>query len=87
MPKDVVADVEPLDVTGMRSVAIGTSAWVVALLVLLPFTGSLRDDGNGDWLWTCAAGIALGVFGLWYCRRRARQLTASDSRREGDLTG
>ena len=75
MPKDLVADVEPLDVTGTRSVAVGTLGWLVALLVLLPFTGRLRADGNVDWLWTCLAGVSLGIFGLWYCRRRARRLS------------
>lgn len=74
MPKDVVADVEPLDVSGTRSVALGTAIWLTALALLLPFTGRLRDDGNLDWLWTCAAGVGLGLFGLWYCRRRAQAM-------------
>ncbi len=77
MPKDLVADVEPLDVTGTRSVAVGTIAWAVAFLALLPFTAGLRDDGNGDWLWTCLAGVVLGIVGWWYCDRRARRLRAA----------
>lgn len=92
MPKDVVADVEPLDVTGTQTVALGTAIWLIALLLLLPFTGRLRDNGDVDWLWTCVAGIGLGLFGLWYCRRRAQALRTHARDRTGggdsdDLSG
>lgn len=65
-----VADVQPLDVDGVRAVGIGTALWGVAFVALLPFYGSLSDSGRVWWLWTCAAGVSLGLFGLEYCRRR-----------------
>ena len=66
----VVADVEPLDVDGVRTVEVGVALWLLAFLALLPFYGRLEDAGNLWWLWTCLAGFGLGLFGLEYCRRR-----------------
>jgi len=67
-----VADVEPLDVDGVRTVEVGVALWLVAFLALLPFYGRLQDSGNLWWLWTCLAGFGLGLFGLEFCRRRRR---------------
>lgn len=66
----LVADVDPLDVDGVRTVQVGTALWVVAFVVLLPFSGRLRDSGHLWVLWTCLAGFSLGVIGWDYCRRR-----------------
>ncbi len=49
----------------------GTAAWVFAFVALLPFTGALERSGRGWWIWTCLAGVGLGLFGIEYCRRRA----------------
>lgn len=68
----LVADVQPLDVTGVRTVAVGTVLFLVAGLGLLPFQGWLEEHDREWWLWTCAAGFGLGLFGFTYCRRRAR---------------
>jgi hypothetical protein len=67
-----VADVEPLDVDGVRTVQVGTAVFFVAFLALLPFYGRLEDNGTLWWLWTCLAGFGLGLFGLEYCRRRRK---------------
>lgn len=67
-----VADVEPLDVDGVRTVEVGTAAWLVAFVALLPFYGRLEDSDNEWWLWTCLAGFGLGLFGLEFCRRRRK---------------
>jgi hypothetical protein len=69
----VVADVEPLDVDGVRTVEVGCALWLLGFLALLPFYGRLQADGHLWWLWTCLAGFGLGLFGLEYCRRRRRQ--------------
>ena len=55
----------------VRTVAVGTVVWAVALVVLLPFWSRLDDEGL---LWLvpmCACGVALGFVGLAYTRRRA----------------
>jgi hypothetical protein len=69
-----VADVEPLDVDGIRTVSIGSALWLLAFVALLPFYGQLRDSGRTWWLWTCLAGLGLGLFGLEYARRNRGRL-------------
>ena len=66
----LVAPVEPLDVDGVRTLAVGTTLWLLGFLGLLPFYGRLQADGHLWWLWTCLAGFGLGLFGWDYCRRR-----------------
>jgi drug/metabolite transporter (DMT)-like permease len=68
----LLADVEPLDVTGIRTVSVGTVLFLLCGLALLPFHGWLESHDHVWWLWTCFAGFGLGVFGFTYCRRRAR---------------
>jgi Protein of unknown function (DUF2530) len=52
-----------------------TIGWVVALVVLLSVRSALPADVHW-WIWTCACGTVMGLFGLWYVpflkRRRAR---------------
>ncbi len=66
----LVADVEPLDVDGVRTVEVGTAVFFLAFLALLPFYGRLQENGDTWWLWMCLAGFGLGLFGIEYCRRR-----------------
>ena len=68
----VVADVAPLDVDGVRTVEVGTVLWLVGFLGLVPFYGTLADSGRTWWLWTCLAGLGLGLFGIDHCRRRRK---------------
>jgi hypothetical protein len=78
----IVADVEPLDVDGVLTVQVGTAAWLLGFLALLPFYGRLQEDGRTWWLWTCMAGFGLGLMGMEYCRRRRaarRELRESES--------
>lgn len=72
---------EPLDVDGVRTVAIGSVAWIVAFLAMLPFIGPLRDHDKLSWLWICVAGFGLGLIGLEYCRRRRNLLAEQPARR------
>ncbi|WP_243640625.1 DUF2530 domain-containing protein [Nocardioides jejuensis] len=70
----LVANVEPLDLDGVRTVEIGTVLWLIAFLALLPFYGRLEESGRLWWLWACMAGFGLGLFGIEICRkRRARR--------------
>lgn len=66
----IVADVDPLDVDGVRTLAVGTALWGIAFILLIPFSGRLKEDGNLWWLWTCVAGFGLGLVGWDYCKRR-----------------
>ncbi len=44
--------------------------WFVGFVALLPFYSPLAEAGRLWWLWTCTAGLGLGLLGLEYCRRR-----------------
>ena len=72
----VTAKVQPLDLTGVRTVTIGAVMWLLAFLALLPFYSTLQEHDRGWWLWTCVAGFGLGLLGLEYCRRRRDRLAA-----------
>jgi len=53
-------------------ITVGTVAWAVALVVLLLIRDRLRQSGDGWWISVCATGLALGVLGsVWVRRRRA----------------
>jgi hypothetical protein len=78
----LVADVEPLDVDGTRTVAVGAGLWLVAFVLLLPFHAQLRAAEREWWLWTCLAGFALGVLGWAYCRRRRNRRRRSLARHQ-----
>jgi hypothetical protein len=66
----IVANVEPLDVDGVRTVQVGLAIWFLTFLGLLPFWGALAVADGTWWLWTCLAGSGLGMVGLEYGRRR-----------------
>lgn len=81
-----VADVEPLDVDGVRTVMVGTTLWLIGFLALLPFIGPLREAGHIWWLWTCLAGFGLGLIGIEYCRRRRHALALQPERRRTETS-
>lgn len=67
-------DPPPLKTDDVRTVVVGTIAWLVALIALLPFYGALQRNDRLWWLWACGCGIALGAVGAYYCRRRERAI-------------
>ena len=69
-PRGVPVEVPPLDVNGVRTVQVGTGLWALALVALLPFWSLLAESGRLWWIWTCTAGLGLGLVGVEYCRRR-----------------
>lgn len=79
-----VAEVEPLDVDGVRTMQVGSLMWLLALVALLPFMDTLRASGRDWWLVTCLAGTALGLVGWEYCRRRRTAILADPRRRMTD---
>ena len=83
----LVADVEPLDVDGVRTVEVGSALWLIGFVALLPFYSELQDNGRAWWLWTCLAGFGLGLFGLEYCRRRRKARAQRDSAQHDVDTG
>ena len=74
----------PLEANDQLVTAVITAAWAIGLISVLV----LRDDlppGERWWVWTCAVGLCLGLFGLWYVPRlkRARSRQAERRSRAG----
>ncbi|GAA2285678.1 DUF2530 domain-containing protein [Nonomuraea roseoviolacea subsp. roseoviolacea] len=61
-------DPEPIETNDTATVAVGTGLWALALVVLLVLR---PDPAHMWWVWTCVAGVVLGLMGLWYVHRRA----------------
>ncbi|HEU5156982.1 MAG TPA: DUF2530 domain-containing protein [Streptosporangiaceae bacterium] len=56
---------------------VGSVAWAVALVVLF-FIG--LPEADRWWLWVCAVGIGIGLFGIWYIPRLHRSRAAAEAR-------
>jgi hypothetical protein len=69
--------VAPLDVDAVRTVQVGTAVWALALVVTLVAKDALVDDGRGWWIWTCVAGVVLGLMGIVITTRRRSRLARS----------
>ena len=70
----------PLEANDRLVTITGTAGWAVALIVLLIIRGSL-PAGDRWWIWTCAAGVAMGLFALWYVPRLKRGRARAAARR------
>jgi type VI protein secretion system component VasK len=75
----------PLEADDVLVVRVITAGWAVALVVLLIVRGSL-PAGERWWVWTCVAGLALGIFALWYLPRlkRGRARAAAGGEKTGE---
>ncbi|GAB3112162.1 hypothetical protein GCM10027160_13890 [Streptomyces calidiresistens] len=65
---------EPLEGNIPAVVLSLTVAWGVLLLGSLPFHARLADHDAEWWIWSCGAGVLLGLYGLWFVRRREAAL-------------
>jgi hypothetical protein len=67
-----------------RAVILGfTAGWAAALIVLLALWSQLPRSDRW-WIWTCAAGIAFGLFALWYVPRLKRSREQAADRRAAE---
>jgi Protein of unknown function (DUF2530) len=74
-------DPEPLETNDVRAIAIGTGAWVVALIVLLFLRKTLEHHHTTWWYGVCITGIALGAVGLVVTLRRRASRAVEQGRR------
>lgn len=65
-------DPAPVKTDDRTAFFVGTVAWVVALAVFIVLLPMLTDEGRTWWLWTCVAGLAIGVIGLGWSVWRQR---------------
>jgi Protein of unknown function (DUF2530) len=71
---------EPLEANDQLVTAVITVGWAIALIVLL----AVRTDipvHDRWWIWTCAAGLGLGIFALLYVPRLKRSRERAARRR------
>ena len=73
----------PLEGNDQLVTGIITAGWAIALIVLLIVRSSVLSDVRW-WIWTCAAGLGLGLFGLWYLPRLKRSRTRAAEARARD---
>ncbi len=70
----------PLEANDQRVAASGTAAWAIALVVLLVLRTHI-PAADQWWIWTCVAGVCMGLFGLWYVPRTKRARARRAQRR------
>ncbi len=70
----------PLEANDQPVIAVITAAWVIALIVLLAVRTQVPASDRW-WIWTCAFGTCLGLFGYWYVPRLKRSRARSAERR------
>ena len=78
-----VAEVEPMDVDGVRTMTVGTIVWGVIAVALIPFLGALEKDG-GSTVHPSArrnrGRMRPRVRRHWPCRWRTRRIAATSVR-------
>jgi hypothetical protein len=73
----------PLEANEQLITGIIAAGWAVALVVLLIVRDSL-PAGSRWWIWTCVAGLAMGLFGLGYVPRLKRSRAGAAARKKRD---
>ena len=71
----------PLEADDQLVIRVITAGWAIALVVLLIVRGSLPADERW-WIWTCVAGLAFGLFAMWYVPRLKRGRTRAAAGQE-----
>ena len=67
----------PVDADGVVVVTVGTAIWWVAFLVLLVWPDHAGHGGSRGWLAITLAGGVLGLYGIYYTRRRRSAIRRS----------
>jgi len=71
----------PLEANDQLVTGVITLGWAVALVVLLVLREQI-PPAERWWIWTCGAGVVMGLFALWYVPRLKRSRARSAARRE-----
>jgi hypothetical protein len=70
----------PLEANDQLVTAVITAGWAVALVVLLALWEQIPASERW-WIWVCATGVVMGLFGLWYVPRMKRARARAAARR------
>jgi drug/metabolite transporter (DMT)-like permease len=80
VPRERLPAPPPLEANDVLVTAAGTAGWAVALVVLLVLRNQI-PPAERWWIWTCVAGVVMGLFALWYVPRLKRDRARSATRR------
>ncbi len=72
----------PLEGNDLFITSAGTIAWAVALIVLVVLRDHLPASDRW-WIWTCAAGVGFGLFGLLFVPHLKRSRARAAEHRAG----
>jgi Protein of unknown function (DUF2530) len=75
----------PLEANDQLVTAVITAGWAIALIVLLIVRTDLTP-GSRWWIWTCVAGLAMGLFGLWFVPRLKHSRARTAERHRGQAS-
>jgi type VI protein secretion system component VasK len=70
----------PLEANDRLVTAVITGAWVIGLISVLVLRQQLSPSQRW-WVWTCAVGVCMGLFALWYVPRLKRSRSRAAQRR------
>lgn len=59
-----------MDIDESKVIAVGSAAWLIALVVCLACYGKLEEHDREWWVWVCAGGLGLGLWGWLLTRKR-----------------
>ncbi len=76
----------PLEGNDLFITTVITAAWVIALVVVVLVRHHLPDSGH-LWIWTCATGFGLGLFGLVFVPYLKRSRANAAARRASSGSG
>jgi uncharacterized protein DUF2530 len=80
VPRERLPAPPPLEANDQLVAAVITAGWAVTLVVLLVLREQI-PPGERWWIWTCVAGVVMGLFALWYVPRLKRARARSAARR------
>ena len=85
MPRPYREVPPPLESNDRLIAAIGTGVWAVALIIIVLARDHLPRSSHW-WIWTCVAGVGLGLFAVVYVPllRRSRTRGGTRSTQGGD---
>lgn len=65
-------DPAPVKTDDRKAFLVGIALWLVGLAVVIALLQPLTAAGQTWWLWTCVAGLAIGLIGILYTHWRQK---------------
>ena len=73
-------DPPPLETDDVHVVAAGTALWALGLAVLVVLEVGTSREVPDWWMGMCCYGIALGLYGVRFCKRRHEAIARDAAR-------